>query len=98
MTASEKRLTEHPAAPQQDPAGERLVRNLGAYEMMRERLEESAWGKWAVLCDAKLAGTYETVGEATEGMVKHCDGGAHLIREVGAPERRLIPSVFRVGD
>ena len=70
MTASEKRLTEHPAAPQQDPAGERLVRNLGAYEMMRERLEESAWGKWAVLCDAKLAGTYETVGDATEGMVK----------------------------
>ena len=97
MTTPEKRLTEHYTKPRPESAGECLAGNLDAYEMMRERLEESDWGKWIVLCDDKLAGTYDTVGDATKGMVKHCDGGRHLIREVGAPERILLPSVFRVG-
>lgn len=69
---------------------------IAAYERMRDDLELEHFGKWVVVHDEKLVGTYETFEKAAETAVERFGRGPYLIRQVGAPPLVLPdPAKFR---
>lgn len=70
-----------------------LKTEIAAYERMRDDLELEHFGKWVVVHDEKLVGTYETFEKAAEIAVERFGRGPYLIRRVGAPPFVLPASV-----
>lgn len=70
-----------------------LKNEIAAYEGMRNDLELEHLGKWVVMRDEKLVGTYESFEEAAESAVERFGRGPYLIRQVGAPPLVLPASV-----
>lgn len=70
-----------------------LKNEIAAYERMRNDLELEHLGKWVVVRDEKLVGTYESFEEAAESAVERFGRGPYLIRQVGAPPLVLPASV-----
>lgn len=70
-----------------------LKNEIAAYEGMRNDLELEHLGKWVVVRDEKLVGTYESFEEAAESAVERFGRGPYLIRQVGAPPLVLPASV-----
>lgn len=69
---------------------------IAAYERMRDDLELEHFGKWVVVHDEKLVGTYESFEKAAETAVERFGRGPYLIRRVGAPPPVLPdPAKFR---
>jgi hypothetical protein len=70
---------------------------IAAYEKLREGLEATSMGKWVLIRDGQLIGTFENFdGAATEAVAKF-GRGPYLIRQVGAPPIVLPASVaYRV--
>ena len=60
-----------------------LQREIAAYDRMRDHLETDHFGKWIVMHDEKLAGTYSGFEEAAEDAVRRFGRGPYLIRQVG---------------
>ncbi len=81
--------------PSEGEPTDALGKDLAAYERMRAALEREHLGKWALLCDAELAEIYATLAEASKATAAHTGGPCHT-REIGAPRRIMIPSVFAV--
>lgn len=70
-----------------------LAEERKAFKHMREKLEASSNGKWALIHKSKLVGTYDTFDEAASDAVKKFGRGPFLIRQIGAPETVLPASV-----
>ena len=74
-----------------------LDNEIAAYEAMKEELETHQMGKWVVLKDSKIVGTYDSFENAAGDAVSRFGRGPYLIRQVGAPPITLPASVmFRV--
>jgi len=71
-----------------------IEREISAYDDMREELESKHMGKWVLLYDGKLVGTYDSFDMAAEDAVRKFGGGPYLIRQVGAPPVSLPASVM----
>ena len=53
------------------------------------------FGKWIIVYNKELAGTYDSFELATEDAVKRFGRGPYLIRKVGAPPITLPASVLQ---
>lgn len=71
-----------------------IDKEIAAYEAMRSDLEAHQMGKWVLLYDSKLMGTYETFEKAAEDAVRRFGSGPYLIRQVGAPPVALPASLM----
>ena len=71
-----------------------LKKEIAAYEKMRGDLEIEHLGKWVVVHDRKLVGTYGSFEEAAEDAVPRFGRGPYLIRQVGAGPFRLPASAL----
>lgn len=66
---------------------------LAAYEKMREDLELHHMGKWVLVHEGKLIGTFDKFEDAASLAVARFGRGPYLIRQVGAPPVVLPASV-----
>ena len=64
-----------------------LRRNMAAYETMRAELERDCMGKWVIIYECELAGTYDTETEALQDAPRRFGWGPYHIRQVGAPTK-----------
>ena len=71
-----------------------LSRQMAVYDEMRANLEADHFGKWIVMYDEQLAGTYESFEEAAEEAVCRFGRGPYLIRQVGSGPITLPASVL----
>ncbi len=71
-----------------------LSKEIAAYEKMKNQLETDHFGKWVIVYDEKLQGTYLTSEEAAYDAVKRFGRGPYLIRHVGGPPTTLPASVL----
>lgn len=69
-----------------------LSKEIAAYDRMRSYLEMDHFGKWIVMHDEELIGSYENVEEAVDEAVRRFGRGPYLIRQVGAGPIR-VPTV-----
>ena len=67
---------------------------IAAYDVMRADLETRLLGKWAVVHDRQLIGTYESFEDAAQIAVQRFGRGPYLIRQIGAPPITLPASVM----
>jgi hypothetical protein len=67
---------------------------ISAYEQMRADLEASSLGKWVLVHDGQLIGTYDTFDAAANEAVERFGFGPYLIRQIGAPPIALPASVL----
>lgn len=61
-----------------------VLKNYAAFEAMRAELEASHLGKFAVLHDGQLVGTYVSVREARTAGDAHCGVGNFTTQEIRA--------------
>jgi hypothetical protein len=71
-----------------------LKDDIVAYDAMRADLEAKSLGKWVVIHDLKLIGTYESFDAAAKEAVHRFGRGPYLIRQVGAPPISMPASVM----
>ncbi|NGX99304.1 MAG: hypothetical protein EKK35_08140 [Bradyrhizobiaceae bacterium] len=71
-----------------------LKLELEAYEAMRADLESSALGKWALVHDRALVGTFDTFESAAKEAVSKFGRGPYLIHQVGSASVTLPASVL----
>ena len=71
-----------------------LTDDIAAYEKMRAELETRHLGKWALVYDEKLIGTFDSVEKAATEAVRKFGRGPYLIRQIGAPPATLPASVM----
>jgi hypothetical protein len=67
---------------------------IAAYDAMRADLEASHLGKFALVHDRALIGTYDTFDAAAREAVHRFGRGPYLIRQIGAPPVTLPASVM----
>ena len=70
-----------------------LSEEIAAYEKMRDILETDYFGKWVIVHDGQLVGTYDEFEKAAVDAVRKFGRGPYLIRQVGEPPM-FVPSVF----
>ena len=71
-----------------------IKKEIAAYERMRDDLELEHLGKWVVVHDEKLAGTYDSFEVAADNAVQRFGRGPYLIKRVGQPQLTLPASVL----
>jgi hypothetical protein len=71
-----------------------LKDEIAAYEAMKGDLESSHLGKFALVHDRTLVGTYDTFDMAAQVAVHRFGRGPYLIRQIGAPPITLPASVM----
>ena len=71
-----------------------LSRQIEVYDENRTHLEADYFGKWIVMYNEEIAGTYESFEEAAEDAVCRFGRGPYLIREVGAGPISLPASLL----
>ena len=71
-----------------------LTQEIAAYDAMRSELETAQFGRWALVHDEQLVGTYDTFEAAAEDAVRKFGRGPYLIRQIGAPPVTLPVSVL----
>ena len=57
-----------------DQQGDPLDVEIAAYDRMKERLEATVPGKWAVVADQKLWRTFDTFHDAASAAEQHLGG------------------------
>jgi hypothetical protein len=67
---------------------------IAFYETLRADLESRQLGKWVLVHDRKLEGTYDAFEDAAVDAVGRFGRGPYLIRQVGAPPVTLPASVM----
>ena len=60
-----------------------LSKEIAAYDRMRSYLEMDYFGKWIVMHDEELIGSYESFEAAADQAVRRFGRGPYLIRQVG---------------
>lgn len=76
-----------------DPSMSLLSREITAYEGMQRELEIDYFGKWALVHDESLIGTFDSFEAAAEHAVPNFGRGPYLIRQIGSPPITLPASV-----
>ncbi len=71
-----------------------LETEIARYDSIREQLEKEHMGKWALIHDNALIGTFATFEDAGTEAVKRFGRGPYLIRKIGAPPITLPASVL----
>ena len=71
-----------------------LKDDILAYDAMKADLEMSALGKWVLIHDKKLIGTFDGSDAAAKEAVQKFGRGPYLIRQIGAPAVTLPASVM----
>lgn len=71
-----------------------LKDEIAAYETMKADLESTHLGKWALVHDKVLVGTYDSFEQVAEDAVARFGRGPYLIRQIGAPPITLPASVL----
>ena len=71
-----------------------LSDEIAFYEEIKDELEADHFGKWIVVHDLELIGTYEDFQVAADEAVQRFGRGPYLIRRVGAPPLTLPASVM----
>jgi len=61
-----------------------MDREIEAYEAMKDDLEKHHHGKWVIIKDGNLEGTYDSFLTATAEAIKRFGNELYLIRQVGA--------------
>ena len=61
-----------------------LKKEMAAYESMREDLELDHAGKWVIIHEETLIGSYDSSQLAAEEAIRRFGHGPYLIRKVGA--------------
>lgn len=72
----------------------KLSDEIAAYEVMRDALETDSLGKWALVHQRKLVGTFDSFDSAAAEAVREFGRGPYLIRRVGASAVTLPASVM----
>jgi hypothetical protein len=72
-----------------------ITADIQAYEKMLPSLENNV-GKWILIYQEKLVGTFESSEDAATEAVERYGRGPFLIRQVGAPPIILAASVMYV--
>ena len=72
----------------------KLSEEIAAYETMQAGLEADCFGKWVLLHDQRLIGTYTAFERAADDAVRRFGRGPFLIRQVGQPPLALPASVL----
>jgi hypothetical protein len=70
-----------------------LDNEIAAYEKIRNDLEANFMGKWVLIHDGELIGTFESFDAAANDAVVKFGRGPYLIRQVGASSVTLPASV-----
>jgi hypothetical protein len=71
-----------------------LKDEIAAYEALKADLEASHLGKWALVHDRELKGTFDSFDSAANFAVSNYGRGPYLIRQIGAPSITLPASVM----
>lgn len=71
-----------------------LSQEIAAYDRMRNVLEMDHFGKWVVVHDEELVGTYGDFQDAAEDAIRRFGRGPYLIRRVGEGPVTLPPSAL----
>lgn len=71
-----------------------LKDEIAAFEAIRGDLEAAHLGKWALVHDRKLEGTFDSFDDAAMVAVERFGRGPYLIRQIGAPPITLPASVL----
>lgn len=71
-----------------------LTKEIAAYDGMKSMLETDYLGKWVLIRDENLIGTYESLEDAATVAIQQFGRGPYLIREVGAAPLTLPASVM----
>ena len=71
-----------------------LKKEIAAYDRMRDDLEVEHFGKWVVIHDEALRGTYEEFEDAADAAVQKFGYGPFLIRCVGESPLTLPASLL----
>ena len=71
-----------------------LKDEIAAYEMLRADLEASHLGKFVVVHNRVLVGTYDSFDAAARDAVHRFGRGPYLIRQIGSPPITLPASVM----
>jgi hypothetical protein len=71
-----------------------LDQEIAIFEEMRSELEASAMGKWVLIHDSELIGTFDSFDVAANRAVEEFGAGPYLIRQIGATNVALPASVM----
>ena len=71
-----------------------LKDEIAAYDAMRADLEAAHLGKWALVRDHRLVGTFDRFEQAAEAAVERFGRGPYLIRQIGAAALTLPAAVL----
>jgi hypothetical protein len=71
-----------------------LAAEISAYEKMKADLQKNHTGKFVVIREGALVGTWDTLDAAAQDAVRRFGRGPYLIRQVGAPPPFLPASVM----
>ena len=71
-----------------------LSDEISAYERMKNNLETDHFGKWALVHQGELIGTYGSFALAADDAVQRFGEGPYLIRQIGVPAPSLPVSVL----
>lgn len=75
-----------------DMASDQIVREIEAFELLRAELEKHYMGKFVIVKDGALQGSFDTFDAAAHEAVQKFGRGPYLIRQVGAPHTVRIPT------
>ena len=70
---------------------DQLAREIEAYEANRERLLRDARGKFVLIHDDQIAGTYDTEGDAIDAGYRRFGNVPFFVRQVSSEDR---PATF----
>jgi hypothetical protein len=70
-----------------------LDKDLKAYQAQKSELEAHHKGKWVVIRDGEVVGTFDQFQTAAAEAVSRFGRGPYLIRQIGAPDIVLPASV-----
>ena len=71
-----------------------LETEIATFEARKAELESLYLGKFVVIKDDELVGTWDTMDAAATAAVQKFGKGPFLIRQVGAPNLTIPASVF----
>jgi hypothetical protein len=70
-----------------------LEQEIATFEESRAQLEASAMGKWVLVHDSEVIGTFDSFDAAADRAVREFGEGPYLIRQIGSSSLTLPASV-----
>lgn len=71
-----------------------LAKEIACFESQKKELEAHHFGKYVVIKDEKVIGTWDTMDAAATEAVRQFGRGPYLIRQIGAPRMSIPASVY----